>query len=106
MGHRFLASCLSLLIFAAPAAAADTALPLSAAATAAAADVAASADRTEAAAPETVAPGMPASAAAWTPTSRPLVLPALYAGSAALQAFDAYSTMKALRLGASEANPL
>jgi len=48
----------------------------------------------------------PFAAPAWTPASRPLALPALYAGSAALQAFDAYSTLQALHLGAREANPL
>jgi len=38
--------------------------------------------------------------------SRPLVLPALYASYAALQAFDVYSTKQALARGAREANPL
>jgi len=42
----------------------------------------------------------------WLPLSRPRVLPALYAGSAGLQAFDAYSTLKGLSRGATEANPL
>ena len=37
---------------------------------------------------------------------RPSILPALYLGSAALQAFDAYSTMSALKSGGTEANPL
>ncbi|HTK29051.1 MAG TPA: DUF5658 family protein [Vicinamibacterales bacterium] len=50
--------------------------------------------------------GQPAPQRAWTPATRPMVLPALYAGSAALQAFDAYSTLKAMQLGAKEANPL
>ena len=45
-------------------------------------------------------------APAWTPAVRPAILPALYAGSTILQAYDAYSTMKALRLGAVEANPV
>lgn len=40
------------------------------------------------------------------PGRRPVVLPALYATSALLQALDAHSTMKALSLGAHEANPL
>ncbi len=33
------------------------------------------------------------------------LLPALYTGFASLQAYDAYSTLQALSLGASEANP-
>lgn len=37
---------------------------------------------------------------------RPRVLPALYAGNIALQAFDVYSTTHALNLGAVEANPV
>jgi Domain of unknown function (DUF5658) len=37
---------------------------------------------------------------------RPLVLPALYGGSAFLQGYDAYSTLAALKNGGSEANPL
>ena len=41
-----------------------------------------------------------------TPSRRPAGLPALYVGSGLLQAFDAYSTMKALNLGAVEANPV
>lgn len=37
---------------------------------------------------------------------RPSMLPALYATSAALQGFDAYSTLTALKNGGREANPL
>jgi opacity protein-like surface antigen len=37
---------------------------------------------------------------------RPSMLPALYATSAALQGFDAYSTLTALKSGAHEANPV
>lgn len=37
---------------------------------------------------------------------RPSLLPALYATSAALQGFDAYSTLSALKNGGREANPL
>jgi hypothetical protein len=37
---------------------------------------------------------------------RPTLLPALYATSAALQGYDAYSTLSALKNGAREANPL
>jgi uncharacterized protein DUF5658 len=37
---------------------------------------------------------------------RPLVLPTLYASSALLQGYDAYSTLNAINHGATEANPL
>jgi hypothetical protein len=37
---------------------------------------------------------------------RPLVLPALYVGSALLQGFDAYSTLTVLKHGGREANPV
>src|SRR5260221_8857414 len=37
---------------------------------------------------------------------RPLALPTLYASSAFLQGYDAYSTLTALRHGGTEANPL
>ena len=37
---------------------------------------------------------------------RPLSLPSLYAGSAFLQGYDAYSTLTAINSGAVEANPL
>ena len=37
---------------------------------------------------------------------RPSVLPALYVTSAALQGYDAYSTLSALRNGGREANPM
>jgi Domain of unknown function (DUF5658) len=107
MGRRFLASCLSVLIVSAPAAAAasDNALPLSTAVAASATEAAVAAERTDAA-PDAAAPTFAAPATVWTPASRPAALPALYAGSAALQAFDAFSTMKALRQGATEANPV
>ena len=39
-------------------------------------------------------------------TRRPLVLPSLYAGSALLQGYDAYSTLTVLKHGGREANPL
>jgi hypothetical protein len=41
-----------------------------------------------------------------TEPHRPLVLPTLYAGSAFLQGYDAYSTLTALKHGGTEANPL
>ena len=53
-------------------------------------------------APAIVAPPIPG----WKPVARPSILPAVYAGSAVLQAYDAYSTLKALNLGAAEANPI
>lgn len=37
---------------------------------------------------------------------RPLVLPSLYAASALLQGYDAYSTLTVLKRGGAEANPL
>lgn len=37
---------------------------------------------------------------------RPAVLPGMYAGLATLEGYDAYSTLRALRNGAVEANPL
>jgi hypothetical protein len=37
---------------------------------------------------------------------RPLALPSLYASSAFLQGYDAYSTLAALKRGATEANPV
>src|SRR5215211_7000815 len=42
----------------------------------------------------------------WTGGSGRPLLTALYGGSAALQAFDAFSSLKALKGGAVEANPL
>ena len=44
--------------------------------------------------------------ARFRPPHRPFALPGLYAGSAFLQGYDAYSTLTALRAGATEANPL
>jgi len=41
-----------------------------------------------------------------TAPRRPMVLPSLYAGSAFLQGYDAYSTLSALQHGGTEANPL
>jgi Domain of unknown function (DUF5658) len=37
---------------------------------------------------------------------RPTLLPSLYAGTAFLQGYDAYSTLTAIKSGATEANPL
>lgn len=41
-----------------------------------------------------------------SPSSRPALLPALYVSFAALQAYDAHSTITGLRNGAREANPI
>lgn len=41
-----------------------------------------------------------------TAPRRPLLLPSLYASSAVLQGYDAYSTLTALKHGGTEANPL
>src|SRR5947208_1200447 len=41
-----------------------------------------------------------------TASHRPLALPSMYATSAFLQGYDAYSTLTALGRGATEANPL
>ena len=59
------------------------------------------ADAASAAAPAIVVPARVERALA-----RPAVLPALYVGYAALQAYDVYSTRQALGRGAREANPL
>lgn len=51
----------------------------------------------------------PAVLEAWMvdrPRTRPAALPAMYAVLGALQAFDVYSTRRALGAGANEANPL
>jgi hypothetical protein len=48
----------------------------------------------------------PAAAPDFSRVRRPAFLPALYAANVALQALDAHSTMKAIRNGASEANPM
>jgi Domain of unknown function (DUF5658) len=40
------------------------------------------------------------------PPTRPMVLPPLYAGFAALQVFDGYTTTHGVQAGAEEANPL
>jgi hypothetical protein len=98
MGRRILASCLSVFLFSLPVFAADHTIDLNAEIAAKAADAART---TNAAADDASAAPLN-----WTPPSRPMALPALYAGSAALQAFDAYSTLKALHLGATEANPV
>ena len=55
---------------------------------------------------ESIAP-----AVIWTPapalsSSRPAILPALYASFGAMQAWDIYSTSQAMKVGAREANPV
>ncbi|MFN7916488.1 MAG: DUF5658 family protein [Vicinamibacterales bacterium] len=89
---------------------------------AALASPAAAADATDAQVPAlNVTPAMLAAATVPAPTTaatqdfgtrssftrnRPGMLPALYAASAALQGYDAYSTLTALKNGGVEANPL
>jgi hypothetical protein len=65
-------------------------------------------DKSEAIADTGVQPqALTAPIPAWTGMpGRPSILTALYGGSAALQAFDAFSTLKAIKGGAVEANPL
>jgi len=92
MKNTVFAAIASAVLFAAPSFAGDT--------TAAGTETTAVA--AEAAAPAPAVTAIPT----WKPASRPAILPALYAGSAALQAYDAYSTLKALNLGGVEANPV
>lgn len=73
-----------------------TATTLAPAVTAAAASMA---QRPEFTSTLRVAPGVPR-------VHRPGLLPALYVGSASLQAFDAYSTLSVLEAGGREQNPL
>jgi hypothetical protein len=69
------------------------------------ADAAAVAVATAAAVPLD-APAPAAFSRIYRPPQRALVLPALYVSLSALQAYDTYSTLTALRRGATEANPL
>ena len=91
MKQTFFAAVASVVLFAAPSFAADTIV---------------AGEDTVAAAVEAAAPAPVIAAPVWKPVARPSILPALYAGSAVLQAYDAYSTLKALKLGAVEANPI
>lgn len=62
---------------------------------------------TVAAAAATAAPAAEADlASVFARTRRPAALPSLYMASAALQGYDAYSTLTALKGGAVEANPV
>src|SRR5262245_37962156 len=96
MKNTFFAAVASVIFFAAPSFAADATV-------AGEETVAVTA---EAAALTPAAPVPVIAAPVWKPVARPSILPALYAGSAVLQAYDAYSTLKALKLGAVEANPI
>ncbi|MBS1818268.1 MAG: hypothetical protein JSU08_10085 [Acidobacteria bacterium] len=103
MRRTLAASLLASFLVAAPAFAADgpgttPALDLSAATLAAATAAAAAAE------PAQFPPNFSTSVEARF--RRPSVLPALYAASAALQGYDAYSTLSGLKSGAVEANPL
>jgi hypothetical protein len=52
------------------------------------------------------APGADFSTNVFARVKRPAALPTLYVASAALQGYDAYSTLSAIRAGAVEANPV
>lgn len=98
MRRTFAASILATLLVAAPAIAADTD------AKGLALDVNALATTAVTVAPETPAPDF--SSRVEARFRRPAALPALYMASAALQGYDAYSTLTALKNGGVEANPL
>lgn len=100
MRRTFAASILATLLIAAPALAADTD------AKATALDVTAVATAAVTPAPETPAPTPDFSSRIEARFRRPSALPALYMTSAALQGYDAYSTLTALKNGGVEANPL
>ena len=98
MGRTILASGLSLFLFAVPTFAADPA-------SGATSDKTATVSAESASVQPTLEPST-AVVSDWHPAKRPAVLPALYVGSALLQAFDAYSTTKAINMGGTEANPV
>jgi hypothetical protein len=54
---------------------------------------------------DSVAPS-PLTASSEIAKPRPQIVPSLYASLAALQAYDGYSTIRAIRAGAGEANPI
>jgi hypothetical protein len=83
MVRTCLVASLSILLLAAPAFAADEVLPAQTIATSVA-----------------IGPQLPRAI-----TTRGPVLPALYGTLAGLQAYDGWSTVRAVRLGATEANP-
>ena len=91
------ASLMALLLTTGSAFAADDAAPILAPAAAAAA--ASARQKTNVATAETFAPR-------YSEPRRPMVLPALYMGSALLQGYDAYSTLSVLKHGGREANPV
>jgi hypothetical protein len=111
MARLVFATSLMIVSFAVPSFAADAAAGATSEQTATAttvsmtmASVATALPMTPVAAETTSAPSI--ARINWSGIRRPAVLPALYAGSAILQGFDAYSTMSALKAGATEANPL
>jgi hypothetical protein len=57
-------------------------------------------------APRTALIAVIKSPAQYQASRRPMLLPALYAGSALLQGYDAYSTLTVLKAGGMEANPM
>lgn len=100
--HRvFLASAMGVLLASSPALAADDnngpAAIVAPAMAAAASALAPAADL------RVPVPAMPKAARV---AGRPFALPALYAGAAALQAYDTYSTLAVLKLGGREVNPV
>lgn len=113
MGRTILASGLSLFLLAVPAFAADPASDTTSDKTATASAESTSVQPTLSAAIAAEAANVPLTATPatavvsdWRPVRRPAMLPALYVGSALLQTFDAYSTLKAINMGATEANPI
>jgi hypothetical protein len=97
MRRILMTSLLGLLLTTTTAFAADeVAAPLASAATAAAARI----DRADMGSAIDFSSTRPVTA------RRPGLLPALYVGTAALQAFDAYSTLTVLNRGGAEQNPL
>jgi hypothetical protein len=113
MGRTILATGLSLFLFAVPTFAADAATDVTSDKTAAIAAESTGSQPTlsaaiaaEAASTPLAASAAPAIQSDWRPARRPAALPAMYVGSSLLQAFDAYSTLKALNMGGHEANPV
>ena len=101
-----LASCLVFVSAAVPAFAADPAVETAIEQPSSVRTLSATALSAAAATPTAPLSTAPIAGQRWTPVQRPSILPALYVGSAVLQAFDAYSTLSGLKAGASEANPL
>jgi hypothetical protein len=111
MARLVFATSLMMVSFAIPSFAADAAAGATSEQTATATTVSMTMASVAAALPMTPVAAEATSASSigkidWAGIRRPAVLPALYAGSAILQGYDAYSTMSALKAGGREANPL